>query len=153
MLCRYVSYEHPDCTLWPPLDDGSPVPARITFTDIHWDPQRRIFRGVIDWENHRALQRRRRVLVTAAGGGGDEGAGSAGAAREGSTVSRMSDVGIPDTDMSAGVAEEDGGAAEEDGAGGAEEPSLSGGSTDIGARTSASPQSAEDADVGRGRGL
>lgn len=30
----YISYQHPMCGQWPPLDDGSPIPARVYFHDI-----------------------------------------------------------------------------------------------------------------------
>lgn len=45
----YISYEHPSCALWPSLDSGAPVPARVPFRDVEWDAERRIFRGTIDW--------------------------------------------------------------------------------------------------------
>lgn len=45
----YISYEHPHCAQWPPLDDGSPVPARVPFTDLQWDVAAKTFRGTIDW--------------------------------------------------------------------------------------------------------
>lgn len=47
----YISYENPDCAQWPPLDDGSPVPARVPFTDVHWDESARTFRGSIRWRD------------------------------------------------------------------------------------------------------
>jgi hypothetical protein len=45
----YISYEHPISFQWPPLDDGSPVPARVYFRDISFDETKRIFRGSICW--------------------------------------------------------------------------------------------------------
>lgn len=47
----YISYEHPMCTQWPPLDDGSPVPPRVPFSNTNWDQTNRIFRGTIEWQN------------------------------------------------------------------------------------------------------
>ena len=47
----YISYESPECAVWPPLDDGSPVPSRVPFTNISWDPELRIFRGKIEWQH------------------------------------------------------------------------------------------------------
>lgn len=46
----YISYEHPDCAAWPPLDNGAPVPARVYFRDVRYDAAARRFQGVIDWE-------------------------------------------------------------------------------------------------------
>ena len=46
----YISYEHPDCGVWPPLDDGSPVPARVPFVQIVWDGTARTFTGMVDWQ-------------------------------------------------------------------------------------------------------
>jgi hypothetical protein len=45
----YISYEHPMCGQWPPLDDGSPVPSRVQFRNIAVDDARRTFRGTIKW--------------------------------------------------------------------------------------------------------
>jgi hypothetical protein len=45
----YISYEHPDCAQWPSLDDGSPVPARVPFTNIQFDATSRTFRGTVPW--------------------------------------------------------------------------------------------------------
>lgn len=47
----YISYEHPYCAQWPPLDDGSPVPARVPFTDVEWDEATRTFRGSVRWRD------------------------------------------------------------------------------------------------------
>jgi hypothetical protein len=47
----YICYEHEQTsTSWGNLDDGQPIPPRINFTDTQFDPDRRIFRGTIDWE-------------------------------------------------------------------------------------------------------
>jgi hypothetical protein len=49
----YISYEHERTAMWPPLDNGMPVPARMWFREISFDAERRIFRGTIDWfETH-----------------------------------------------------------------------------------------------------
>jgi hypothetical protein len=45
----YISYEHERTAVWPPLDNGMPVPARMWFREISFDAERRIFRGTIDW--------------------------------------------------------------------------------------------------------
>jgi hypothetical protein len=50
----YVSYEHERTSMWPPLDNGNPIPSKIWFTETSFDPETRIFRGKIDWEgSHR----------------------------------------------------------------------------------------------------
>jgi len=46
----YISYESPQCSVWPNLDDGSPVPYRVPFTNVHWDAATRIFEGTIEWK-------------------------------------------------------------------------------------------------------
>jgi hypothetical protein len=46
----YISYEHERTSVWPNLDNGQPIPSRISFTDTSFDEERRTFRGVIDWE-------------------------------------------------------------------------------------------------------
>jgi hypothetical protein len=46
----YISYEHPSCQDMPPFDDGSPLPTRVDFHDIDWNPHERKFRGTIEWE-------------------------------------------------------------------------------------------------------
>lgn len=46
----YISYEHPDCGRWPPLDDGTPVPSRVQFREPQFDAQERVFRGKIKWQ-------------------------------------------------------------------------------------------------------
>jgi hypothetical protein len=49
----YISYEHERTAMWPPLDNGMPVPARMWFRETSFDAERRIFRGTIDWfETH-----------------------------------------------------------------------------------------------------
>jgi hypothetical protein len=45
----YISYENPLTAMWPNLDDGSPIPARVPFRDIEWDESNRVFRGNICW--------------------------------------------------------------------------------------------------------
>lgn len=45
----YISYESVRCSDWPPLDDGSPVPSRVPFTNRSYDPETRTFRGTISW--------------------------------------------------------------------------------------------------------
>ena len=46
----YISYEHPDCGHWAPLDDGTPVPSRVQFREQSFDAHGRIFRGKIKWQ-------------------------------------------------------------------------------------------------------
>ena len=46
----YISYEHPLCAQWPPLDDGTPVPARVLFRNVVFDETEHVFRGTIEWE-------------------------------------------------------------------------------------------------------
>jgi hypothetical protein len=46
----YISYEHEKTSMWPPLDNGNPIPSKIWFTETSFDPETRIFRGKIDWE-------------------------------------------------------------------------------------------------------
>lgn len=46
----YISYEHPQCGGWPPLDDGSPVPPRVSFRQVEWNGLENTFRGQIMWE-------------------------------------------------------------------------------------------------------
>lgn len=45
----YISYEHVRCSDWPPLDDGSLVPARVPFVNISYNTESRTFRGTIPW--------------------------------------------------------------------------------------------------------
>ncbi len=45
----YISYENIACSQWPPLDDGSPIPARVPFINISFDIETRTFRGTIPW--------------------------------------------------------------------------------------------------------
>jgi len=47
----YISYEHPDCGGWPPLDDGSPVPFRVPFVEFSFDEETRTFRGKVAWKD------------------------------------------------------------------------------------------------------
>lgn len=46
----YISYEHERTSIWPPLDNGNPIPSKIWFTEISFDAETRIFSGKIDWE-------------------------------------------------------------------------------------------------------
>jgi hypothetical protein len=46
----YISYEHPLCAQWPPLDDGSPVPSQVYFKNVALDETERIFQGTIEWQ-------------------------------------------------------------------------------------------------------
>lgn len=46
----YISYEHEVTSVWPNLDDGQPIPSRISFSDTNFDPSTYTFRGKIDWE-------------------------------------------------------------------------------------------------------
>ena len=46
----YISYEHPACRELPPLDDGTPLPTRVSFHNIDWNEQERKFVGNIEWE-------------------------------------------------------------------------------------------------------
>lgn len=45
----YISYQHPYCSRWPPLDNGMPVPSQIYFHDASFDESERVFRGTIEW--------------------------------------------------------------------------------------------------------
>ncbi len=45
----YISYEHERCSVWPPLDDGSPIPYRVPFKNHSYDSVTRTFRGRIAW--------------------------------------------------------------------------------------------------------
>jgi len=45
----YISYEHHRCSVWPPLDNGSPIPARVPFVEVSFDADTRTFRGRIPW--------------------------------------------------------------------------------------------------------
>jgi hypothetical protein len=46
----YISYEHPACRQLPKLDDGSPLPPRVYFHNFSFDPAKRTFQGMIEWE-------------------------------------------------------------------------------------------------------
>jgi hypothetical protein len=46
----HISYEHPLCAQWPPLDDGTPVPSQVYFKNISLDETERVFRGTIEWQ-------------------------------------------------------------------------------------------------------
>jgi hypothetical protein len=45
-----VSYQHPACRDLPPLDDDTPLPTRIDFHQLVWDPQERKLTATIEWE-------------------------------------------------------------------------------------------------------
>ena len=49
-LAAYISYEHEQVAQWPPLDNGTPVPSRVWFSNTSFDATTRTFRGTIDWE-------------------------------------------------------------------------------------------------------
>jgi hypothetical protein len=46
----YISYEHPLCAQWPPLDDGTPVPSQVYYKNIAFDETEHVFRGTIEWQ-------------------------------------------------------------------------------------------------------
>lgn len=46
----YISYRHPACRDLPPLDDGTPLPTRVDFHNINWEPEERKLTGSIEWE-------------------------------------------------------------------------------------------------------
>jgi len=46
----YVSYRHPACRDLPPMDDGSPLPTRVNFHNVAWDPETRKLEATIEWE-------------------------------------------------------------------------------------------------------
>lgn len=46
----YISYEHPFCSRWPPLDDGSPVPSQVYFQNTSFHEAERVFCGTIEWQ-------------------------------------------------------------------------------------------------------
>jgi len=43
----YISYENPATGMWPPLDNGQPIPSRVPFRNVSFDD--RTFRGDICW--------------------------------------------------------------------------------------------------------
>ena len=45
----YISYEHHRCSQWGNLDDGKPLPPRMSFEDASYDEETRTFRGTIPW--------------------------------------------------------------------------------------------------------
>ena len=49
-LQAYISYESSSTEVWPSLDNGNPVPARVPFRNIEWDQNTRTFKGDICWE-------------------------------------------------------------------------------------------------------
>mmetsp|Transcript_22819 Transcript_22819/g.27907 ORF Transcript_22819/g.27907 Transcript_22819/m.27907 type:complete len:505 (+) Transcript_22819:270-1784(+) len=48
-VSAYISYENPHTRVWPALDNGAPIPARVPFRRVSWDPGERLFRGEICW--------------------------------------------------------------------------------------------------------
>lgn len=46
----YVSYRHPACKDLPPMDDGSPLPTRVNFHNLQFDPEERKLTATIEWE-------------------------------------------------------------------------------------------------------
>jgi hypothetical protein len=50
VTAAYISYEHSAAvTIWPPLDNGRPIPARMYLTNIELTDDGTVFRGTIDW--------------------------------------------------------------------------------------------------------
>lgn len=49
LLKVHLAYDHPECSKFPPLDDGSRPPAKKPFTEVKYDPVERNFSGIIDW--------------------------------------------------------------------------------------------------------
>ncbi|KAL3774068.1 hypothetical protein ACHAWO_005275 [Cyclotella atomus] len=45
----YISYENPKTSQWPDLDNGQPIPPRVSFRNIQWDEHTRTFKGDILW--------------------------------------------------------------------------------------------------------
>jgi hypothetical protein len=46
----FISYRHPACRDLPPMDDGSPLPTRVNFHNLKWDPEERKLTATIEWE-------------------------------------------------------------------------------------------------------
>ena len=46
----FISYEHRNTSVWPDLDNGENVPDRVPFRNIEWNPESRIFKGEICWQ-------------------------------------------------------------------------------------------------------
>jgi hypothetical protein len=46
----FLSYRHPACRDLPPMDDGTPLPTRVDFHDLEWDPEERKLTASIEWE-------------------------------------------------------------------------------------------------------
>ena len=69
-LAAYISYEHEQVAMWPPLDNGTPVPSRVWFANTSFDASTSTFRGTIDWAgtHHTSWQGDRswRYVLTAA---------------------------------------------------------------------------------------
>jgi len=45
----YISYESPECLIWPPLEDGSRPPPRKYFINPSYNEETKTFKGDIDW--------------------------------------------------------------------------------------------------------
>eukprot|EP00111_Clytia_hemisphaerica_P018181 TCONS_00053761-protein len=45
----YISYESPECDMWPDLEDGSRPGPKKYFDQHHYDSKTRTFTGIIDW--------------------------------------------------------------------------------------------------------
>jgi hypothetical protein len=46
----YVSYEHASCSDLPPLDDETPLPTRVMFSHMNFDPEERKLTARVEWE-------------------------------------------------------------------------------------------------------
>jgi len=46
----YISYRHPSCRDLPLMDDGSPLPDRVNFRNVAWDPEERKLTATVEWE-------------------------------------------------------------------------------------------------------
>lgn len=45
----YISYESPECVMWPSLSDGSRPPSRKPFDHAAYNENTRTFTGIINW--------------------------------------------------------------------------------------------------------
>ena len=45
----YISYESPNCSMWPTLEDGSRPPPRKYFINPSYNEETKTFKGDIDW--------------------------------------------------------------------------------------------------------
>ncbi|KAL3934515.1 MAG: hypothetical protein SGBAC_009780 [Bacillariaceae sp.] len=46
----YVSYEHPSCSSLPSLDDDTPLPTRVKFSNMTFDAEERKLNARVEWE-------------------------------------------------------------------------------------------------------